>query len=121
MRLAYIFVIIAFLSGCAISRSNHVEDQLHEMKGLSKEQVLSCMGPPVTKSNEGSTDVWTYTLSGAHNISANSNNATISQEACRINLTFKSDKVTSVNFLAQGGHLLTPNLPCAGMFDACVP
>jgi hypothetical protein len=30
------------------------------MIGLSKEQVLACMGPPVSKAKEGSTEVWSY-------------------------------------------------------------
>ena len=30
------------------------------MVGLSKEQVLACMGPPATKAAEGATKVWGY-------------------------------------------------------------
>jgi hypothetical protein len=30
------------------------------MVGLSKEQVLACMGPPATKAAEGAAEVWSY-------------------------------------------------------------
>ena len=30
------------------------------MVGMSKEQVLTCMGPPASKTAEGQTEVWSY-------------------------------------------------------------
>jgi hypothetical protein len=48
------------LSGCAIQRAQVAQDARAQMVGMSKEQVLTCMGPPVSKATEGQTEVWAY-------------------------------------------------------------
>jgi hypothetical protein len=34
--------------------------------GLSKEQVLACMGPPANRMAEGATEVWSYNSGDGH-------------------------------------------------------
>ncbi|MET4764182.1 outer membrane protein assembly factor BamE (lipoprotein component of BamABCDE complex) [Bradyrhizobium ottawaense] len=48
------------LAGCAIQRAQVAQDARAQMVGLSKEQVLGCMGPPANKAAEGQTEVWSY-------------------------------------------------------------
>jgi outer membrane protein assembly factor BamE (lipoprotein component of BamABCDE complex) len=48
------------LAGCAVQRAQVAQDARARMVGMSKEQVLGCMGPPGTKAAEGQTEVWSY-------------------------------------------------------------
>ena len=48
------------LAGCAIERAQVAQDAQARMVGLTKEQVLACMGPPAAKAAEGATEVWSY-------------------------------------------------------------
>src|SRR4051794_2486617 len=51
---------VCALAGCAIQRAQVAQDARAQMVGLSKEQVLGCMGPPANKAAEGQTEVWSY-------------------------------------------------------------
>jgi len=52
---------MALLSaGCAIQRAEIAQQAQHQMVGLSREQVLQCMGPPGNKMADGGTEVWSY-------------------------------------------------------------
>jgi hypothetical protein len=43
------------LASCAIQRAEIAQDARAQMVGMSKEQVLACMGAPVSKAAEGAT------------------------------------------------------------------
>ena len=54
-------VVLGFaLSGCALQRAEIAQDARVQMVGMSKEQVLACMGAPATKAAEGTTEVWGF-------------------------------------------------------------
>ncbi len=48
------------ITACTFQRSMVASDAQTKMVGLKKEQVLACMGTPVSKATEGQTEVWTY-------------------------------------------------------------
>jgi predicted aspartyl protease len=116
------------LTSCGPIRSAQVADQINGMIGLSKEHVLSCMGPPSETAQVASTEVWSYSTRGPVTstalISANQNFAvgslTTHQEYCLVNLTMKNDLVVAANYRSQG-KLLSPSLPCYSVLHACVP
>ena len=54
------------LTGCAIERAQVAQDAQSRMIGLTKEQVLSCMGVPAAKAAEGATKVWSYNSGNDH-------------------------------------------------------
>ena len=58
-----------FLAGCAIQRAQTAQDARIQMVGLSKEQVLTCMGVPASKAAEGATEVWGYNSGNGMTIS----------------------------------------------------
>jgi outer membrane protein assembly factor BamE (lipoprotein component of BamABCDE complex) len=60
MRILGIMVLGAALAGCAIQRAQIAQDARAQMAGMSKEQVLTCMGAPANKAAEGATEVWGY-------------------------------------------------------------
>ncbi len=48
------------VSGCAFQRAQVAKVAQTKMVGMTKEQVLRCMGPLAQKAAEGQTEVWTY-------------------------------------------------------------
>jgi outer membrane protein assembly factor BamE (lipoprotein component of BamABCDE complex) len=58
MRNLGIVVPGAALTGCAIQRAEIAQDARAQMVGMSKEQVLACMGAPANKAAEGASEVW---------------------------------------------------------------
>jgi len=60
MRKLGIVALGVTLAGCAIQRAEIAQDARAQMVGMSKEQVLACMGAPASKAAEGATEVWGY-------------------------------------------------------------
>ena len=46
MRKLGVVALAVAMSGCAIQRAQVAQDARVQMVGMSKEQVLACMGPP---------------------------------------------------------------------------
>jgi hypothetical protein len=121
-------LIAFFLASCGPIESGQVQDQINGMIGLSKEHVLSCMGPPTSTANAGATEVWSYNSLGPVNtstfVTGNESLAvgstSTSQEFCVVNLTMQNDRVVTANTRSQA-KLLSPNLPCYPVLRACVP
>jgi len=127
MKRIYLFCLICtVLTGCGLVHSAQVHDQINAMNGLSKEQVLGCMGSPSSKSSEDTVDVWTYSNFGpvTTNVAVSGNqysahgSASTSQESCIVNLTMKDGIVVGANYRSQG-KLLVPSLPCYNVLYAC--
>ena len=53
-------VIAACVADCAGQRAQIANYAQNKMIGLTKEQVLACMGTPASKATEGATEVWSY-------------------------------------------------------------
>jgi glucose/arabinose dehydrogenase len=53
-------LLAAGVGACAFQRAQMANDAQGKMIGLTKEQVLACMGPPINKAAEGATEVWSY-------------------------------------------------------------
>ena len=53
MRSLGIVALAVAVSGCAIQRAQVAQDARVQMVGMSKEQILACMGPPASKAAEG--------------------------------------------------------------------
>ncbi|MGX4804865.1 hypothetical protein [Bradyrhizobium guangdongense] len=108
-----VVALAATLAGCAIQRAEIAQDARAKMVGMPKEQVLACMGVPVSKASEGATEVWTY----------NSSNGAVALNParfCRVNVVMSGGQVSAVNYLGQTGGLLTSGEQCAYAVDACV-
>ena len=75
------------LSGCAIQRAQ-AQDARAQMVGMSKEQVLACMGAPVNKAAEGMTEVWAYN---------SGNGMTVTDAASAVPRSVRVDFATSMS------------------------
>ncbi|MCP3402132.1 MULTISPECIES: hypothetical protein [unclassified Bradyrhizobium] len=115
----------AALAGCAFQRAEVAQDARTQMVGMSKERVLACMGAPLNKAAEGSTEVWGYDSGNGMqvaNISGDRYSATAvsSRRFCKINIVFAGGVVSSVNYSGPTGGVLTAGEQCAYAVDACV-
>jgi outer membrane protein assembly factor BamE (lipoprotein component of BamABCDE complex) len=104
-------------------------DAQENMVGLTKEQVLGCMGPPAAKAAEGATEVWSYAsgngqvttvgMSQANGIASGGPGyatgsatgfgvGTTTRRFCTVNVTMTAGRVSRINYVGPTGGLLTP-------------
>ena len=126
MQLKWAFVpLVLALGGCAMARAQVAQDARNKMIGMTKEQVLACMGPPVQNSAVGQTEVWTYLSgNGATNAVASryANVASIStsQRSCTVNVVMADGRVGRVNYSGPTGGLLSEGEQCAFVVRDCL-
>ncbi|WP_249130275.1 hypothetical protein [Bradyrhizobium sp. AUGA SZCCT0283] len=99
MRNLGIVALAVAVSGCAIQRAQIAQDARIQMVGLSKEQVLVCMGPPANKAAEGQTEVWSYnsgdgTTIASGSVSSGNFSGTSSRRFCQINVVVSGGVVS---------------------------
>jgi outer membrane protein assembly factor BamE (lipoprotein component of BamABCDE complex) len=125
MRILGIVALAVALAGCAFQRAEIAQDARAQMVGMSKEQVLTCMGAPANKAAEGATEVWGYASGNGMTVASASydrygGTAVSSSRFCNINIVMNSGRVTAVNYAGPTGGLLTAGEQCAYAVDACV-
>ncbi len=138
-RIAIATAALMMLQSCAFQRAQEATDAKAQMIGISKEQVLACMGVPSQKASEGSTELWTYP-SGNDHIATFANASVQSQASgngaaygtgsaygvttrrfCTMNVAFQNAKVSQVNYIGPTGGPLTQNEQCAFAVRNCLP
>lgn len=142
--------VVAFVpSGCAVQRAVVAQNAQDKMVGMSREQVLACMGPPGNKAAEGTTEVWSYGSGDGRTISVGSVHAqtdssfsadryrnqisgtgtstttgvgsmTTSRRYCTVNVAMTDGRVSRVNYSGPTGGLLTAGEQCAFAIQNCV-
>ena len=95
LRTVVAVVIAACVADCAAERTQIANYAQNKMVGLTKEQVLACMGPPASKATEGATEVWSYPSGN-----------------CTVNVTMMDGKVKRMNYVGPTGGLLSQNEQC---------
>ncbi len=125
-------IFIISLSACGHLRRDDVASAAKtRMIGLSKEDVLACMGPPKKKSSEGTTDVWQYFSSDGQSTqdwgtfkpkgySYGLSRGSYIKNHCTVNVVMKDGFVKAVNYLGPSGTLLfTDKDQCGYAVAAC--
>jgi hypothetical protein len=125
MRVLSVVALAAALCGCAIQRAQVAQDARVQMVGMSKEQVLACMGPPASKAAEAQTEVWGYnsgdgTVVASGSVSGGNFSGVSSSRFCKINMVFAGGAVSAVNYQGPTGGLITAGEQCAYAVDASV-
>ncbi len=104
------------------------------MVGMSKEQVLACMGAPPQHATAGETEVWSYPSGGdtvttsmargSINASGNAHALGLSYGEnlyCVVNVVVTGDRVSAVNYVGRtGGRTATEGEQCAFAVQNCV-
>lgn len=126
IRIVMAIATLLIAGGCAIQRAEIAQTAQTKMVGMSKEQVLICMGPPMQKATEGQTEVWSY-LSGNGQSTAFINDvgggqafASSSRKFCNIQIVMAEGRVNRVNYSGPTGALMTPGEQCAFAVQNCV-
>ncbi len=132
-------------TGCSLQRAQVANEAQSKMIGLSKEQVLACMGAPQGKAAEGATEVWSYgsgdgktivntfggsttnaSVTGGPNYASGSATTTGSgfgvatQRGCTVQVVMSEGRVSRVNYAGPTGGLLTKGEQCAYAVENCV-
>ena len=66
------------VSSCAVMRAKEANEAQVTMVGMSKEQILACMGVPAAKAVEGATEVWSYNSGNGQTVGFGSSSASVS-------------------------------------------
>jgi len=104
-------------------------DAPNKMIGLTKEQVLACMGPPLTKASEAATEVWSY--QSGNNRTSVSTSGTFSGDLfasaglaesryCTVKVAMQHGRVIRTSYIGPTGGVLTPNERCASAVQNCM-
>jgi hypothetical protein len=110
------------VSACAMQRAQIANEAQSTMIGLTKEQVLACMGPPLNKAAEGATEVWSYESGNGMAAASYGNGVAVaSRRFCTVNVTMTSGRVSALNYVGPTGGLLSPNEQCAFAIANCTP
>ena len=127
----YILVSL-LLSACAIERAETAATAKRTMVGMTKEQVLTCMGPPAQTAQTGSTEVWRYgsggdSLSGAvvtgtsYGSGATATGIGWSRNRyCIVDVVMRGGRVSKVNYSGRTGGLFSRGEQCAFAIENCV-
>ncbi len=106
--LAALLALSIALAGCSsLRRSDDAAAAKTRMLGMSREEVLSCMGPPKKKSSEGTTEVWSYLSADGHGDYVGSTykptgysltSSTHDKSFCTVNIVMEEGSVKAVHY-----------------------
>lgn len=134
----HIFLLILFLplAACStVGRSQTAAAAKVSMVGMSKEDILACMGPAKKKDSAGETEVWQYkSTDNTRGGPSNSVKMTDywrtsyperSDNFCMVNIVMKNDVVTRVNYngptsAGSLNGLASPDEQCGYAVANCV-
>jgi len=131
------------LAACAMQRAQDAETAQKAMRGMTKEQVFTCMGIPSRKATQGSTEIWLY-KSGNDRTEKNKTKSSISgsnssslfddlttslsledevkeKRSCTIQIVLKNESVSAVHYTGPTGGFLTEDEQCAYAIRNCLP
>lgn len=117
------------LAACSLQRSQDAAEAKHKMRGMSKEQVLICMGPPKQKAHVGETEVWSYASTDGYGYSYGDkrrygkdllNYGEHKREFCTVNVVMKNEVVAAVHYNGPTGGLFDSDEQCAYAIEHCV-
>lgn len=121
------------VGACELQRAQEASGAQSSMVGMSKEQVLTCMGSPAAKAAAGATEVWTYDSGDGRTDTIGVANAwggwghafgvgssTSTSRYCKVNVVMVGNRVSRVNHSGPTGGLLTGGEQCAFAVENCL-
>jgi outer membrane protein assembly factor BamE (lipoprotein component of BamABCDE complex) len=134
MRAGTIVLVVGiFATSCSIQRAQVAADAKSEMIGMSKEQVLTCMGVPSQRASVGETEVWSYpsggdtTTVGSAQASGDGTGGVVAfgsahalHKYCVVSVVMTGDKVSRVNYTGRTGGLVSQGEQCAFAVQNCI-
>lgn len=133
VRIAMLTLLSGATSACVFQRAQEASDAQSAMVGMSKEQVLACMGSPANTAVAGTTEVWTYNSGNGREDSVGVVNAwggygwasgfgsvTTTQRFCKVDVVMNMNRVSRINYTGPTGGLLTKGEQCGFAIDNCM-
>ena len=97
------------------------QDAQSYMIGMSKEEVLRCMGPPTGKSTEGATEVWSFDSGNGRTTVAYGNGVAVgTRRFCSVNVVMIGGHVSQVNYSGPTGGLFSQGEQCSFAVQNCM-
>jgi hypothetical protein len=130
MRASAVGLLFAGLlvSACGYQRAQVAKDAPNLMMGMSKDQVLACMGQPANKSTAAGAEVWSYNSTdgsvepmetgGEQNLA--SRMRAPSPNLCTVNITLVSGRVSKLSYAGPDGEAMPANQRCAFALQNCI-
>jgi outer membrane protein assembly factor BamE (lipoprotein component of BamABCDE complex) len=126
-------VFAVVLSGCigSFRRDDDAARAKTRMIGMSKEEVLACMGIPKKKASEGATEVWSYLSTDDYGVRTqdsfkvtsyySTKPSTYEKRFCTENVVIRDGVVRAVHYLdPTGTTILNDYDQCGYAVAACV-
>lgn len=135
LRLGVLFVIGLLVSSCAnkFQRAEIASEAKKSMVGMTKQNVLACMGAPARQAAVGETEVWSYPSGGDTNSFGSATGSTNSlgytnvigsssrvHRYCVVNIVMTGGRVTAVNYTGRTGGWASQGEQCAFAVQNCV-
>ncbi|MFB3109233.1 MAG: hypothetical protein ACE1ZE_07695 [Candidatus Binatia bacterium] len=125
-RAGLIFVV--FVVGCAIHRANLAERARTELVGMSKVDLVSCVGAPVRSGKVGDMEVLTYVgggdtigfAGGGAGSGVGGGAVALKRRYCEVTFVLRNDVVEKINYLGRTGGLLSKGEQCAFVVENCL-
>jgi outer membrane protein assembly factor BamE (lipoprotein component of BamABCDE complex) len=109
------------LAACSLQRAQTAQNAQSQLVGMSKEQILGCMGPPLQKAVEGQTEVWSYASGNDRtHVTYGDGVAVGTRRSCSVNVVMTTGRVSQVNYSGPSGGLLSQGEQCAFAVQNCV-
>lgn len=116
MKWIALTAVCRLLGGCAIERAAVAQQAQGDMVGMSKEQILACMGPPMNKAAEGATAAWSYSTNPTMMLDRGSG----ATRYCTVTILMTGGNVSAGRYQGPTGGLIAQGEQCAYAVDACV-
>ncbi len=114
----------AALAGCTTPWSEVATAARTKLVGMPADDLLLCMGPPLAKTREGTTDFWIYKSSAEVNSSATSTavsrTSTTGVTECTANVALRAGKVAGITYSGQVHDPTNRYGPCYEIVAACM-
>ena len=130
---AALFGAVFLFTGCSIERAQLAERAKSEMVGLSKTDILTCMGRPDSRSGSEDFEEWVYSHSDSPGIGnthgrldeetttgGGGTTTTARGRYCIVHIRFRRDTVSSVRYSGQTGGIFTRDEQCAFLVSGCL-
>jgi hypothetical protein len=123
---------LLLIGACALQRAQEASKAQATLLGMSKEQVLTCMGSPRNSAAVGSTEVWSYFSGdgrtdtfgvvntwGSQGWLSGFGSATTASRYCKVDVVMVDGRVTHLNYSGPTGGLLSKGEQCAYAVENC--
>ena len=106
------------ISSCVVEQVDVSSKAKTSLAGMTKAQVLGCMGAPPQHATAGETEVWSYPSGGDIITLGIASSSYAIRRYCLVNIVMSSEHVISVNYTGRTGKL---DAECAFAVKNCVP